>query len=182
MTRKQALALAIQALTEIGQTEASEILHTLSDELPLNRWSDAAIRDSVDQFILDHGRIPMVTDFKRRGLPPHTVIEHRYGVTLRQWLDENYPVVPPSEEETRKRINEAFIRDYLRIRPKSADEFNARRTPNSPCWFTVAQRNETKRWRGLLEKLGLPVYSGMDVPREPTAFQVNVHTHYDFRD
>ena len=89
---------------------------------------------------------------------------------------------PPSEEENRRRINEAFIRDYLRIRPKSADEFNARRTPNSPCWFTVAVHNGTKRWRGLLEKLELPIYNNVDIPRETTAFRVNVHTHYDFRD
>lgn len=175
MTRKQALSLAIQALSDTGRNEeAIAVLHTLSDELPLNRWSDAAIRDAVDQFILDHGRVPSVTDFKKRGLPPHPVIEHRYGVTLRQWLDENYPVQKPLQEDIRKRMTEAFEKDYLRIRPKSADEFNAQRTPNSPCWYTVAVHNHTKRWRGLLEKLELPVFNHVDVPRELPAFQVNV--------
>jgi len=183
MTRKQALSLAIQALFESGQNEeAIAVLLTLSDELPLNRWSDAAIRDSIDQFILDHGKVPSVTDFKKRDLPPHPVIEHRYGITLRQWLDENYPVPKPRQEDVRRRITEAFVKDYLRIRPKSADEFNAKRTPNSPCWYTVAVHNDTKRWRGLLEKLALPVFSGVDKPRESPAFQVNVFTHYDFRD
>ena len=183
MTRKQALSLAIQALSETGQNEeAIAVLHTLSEELPLNRWSDAAIRDSIEQFILDHDRVPTATDFKKKGLPPHTVIEHRYGITLRQWLDENYPVPKPRQEDVCQRMTEAFVRDYLRIRPKNADEFNAKRTPNSPCWYTVAVHNHTKRWRGLLEKLELPIFNHVDVPREPPAFRVNVHTHYDFRD
>ena len=62
MTRKQALELAAQALAE--NKEAVQVLHTIIDELPLNRWTEAAIRDSVEQFILDNGRPPMRTDFK----------------------------------------------------------------------------------------------------------------------
>ena len=182
MTRRQALALAIKALSEAGQNEeAIAVLHTLSEELPLNRWSDAAIRDAVEQFIVDNGRAPTAADFKKRGLPPHPVVEHRYGVTLRQWLDENYPARKPPPEEALQRITEAFIADYLRIRPKSADEFDAGRTPGSPCWRTVAARYRTRRWRELLKKLELPLCSGEKPPREPPGFQVNVYTHYDFR-
>jgi len=97
MTRKQAISLAIQALSETGQNEeAITVLRTLSDELPLVHWSDAAIHDAVEQFILDHDRIPTASDFKKRGLPPHTVIKNRYGATLQSWLQENYSVVKPS--------------------------------------------------------------------------------------
>ena len=89
MTRKQALELAVQAMA--ANEEAVQVLHTMIDELPLNRWTEAAIRDSVEQFILDNGRPPLRTDFKKRGLPPHTVIKRRFGVTLQEWLDQNYP-------------------------------------------------------------------------------------------
>ena len=125
MTRKQALELAVQALA--GNEEAVQVLHTMIDELPLNRWTEAAIRDSVEQFILDHSRVPTATDFKKRGLPPHTVIKKRFGITLQEWLNRDYPVVKPSEEEKRTKATEAFVLDYFRIQPKSADEFNARR-------------------------------------------------------
>ncbi len=54
MTRKQALELVVRALA--GSEEAVQVLHTMIDELPLNRWTEAAIRDSVEQFILDNGR------------------------------------------------------------------------------------------------------------------------------
>ena len=103
MTRKQALALAEQVLSERGQDEAAAILHKLSGELPFYSWSEDAIRDAVEQFILDHGRVPTATDFKKRGLPPHTVIKKRFGITLQEWLNKCYPVVKPSEEEKRTR-------------------------------------------------------------------------------
>ena len=183
MTRKQAITLAIQVLTEAGQNEeAISVLRTLSDELPLVHWSDAAIRDAVDQFILDHARVPTASDFKKRGLPPHTVIKNRYGAALRDWLRENYPVTKPSREAQRKRLTKEFKKEYLRIRPESAEAYNAGRTPGLPCWYTVAVHNRTKRWRGLLEKLKLPVYGNVDLPREAPPLQVNIYTHYDFRD
>ena len=69
MTRKQALEQAVQALAE--NEEAVQVLHTMIDELPLNRWTVNAIRDSVEQFVLDNGRAPTTSDFKKRGLPPH---------------------------------------------------------------------------------------------------------------
>ena len=194
MTRKQALSLAVQALAEAGRnSEAVDILRVLSDELPLTRWSDAAIRDAVEQFILDHGRVPTATDFKRRGLPPHTVVERRYGMPLRRWLDENYPRPQPcrsphAETDTGTEaasdtaaINRAFTDDYLRLRPRSAAAFNAGRTPDTPCWQTVAKHNRTRRWRGLLEALALPVYP--DADRDgPADFRVRIHPHCDFRE
>lgn len=182
MTRKQALSAAIEALNATGQTEAAEILHNLSDELPFYSWSEDAIRDAVEQFILDHGRIPTATDFKKRGLPPHTVIKKRYGITLQEWLNRDYPVVKPSEEEKRTKATEAFVRDYFRIQPKSADEFNARRTPSTHCWYTVAVYNHTRSWRNLLAKLELPIYNNIDVPRVKPDLKVSVISDTDFRE
>lgn len=182
MTRKQALALAIQALSGTGQNEeAVKILHTISEELPLNRWTEDAIRDSVEQFILDHGRPPRCGDFKKKGLPPHTVIKRRYGVTLREWLEQNYPTETPPADQARREVTEAFVREYLRLRPVSARDFDARRARSSPGWQTAARCNHTRRWRALLEKLALPVYGGRDAAREKTEFKVNVISDYDFK-
>ena len=180
MTRKQALELAAKALA--ANEEAIQVLHTMIDELPLNRWTEAAIRDAVEQFILDHGRVPTATDFKRRGLPPHTVVKKRFGVTLQEWLNRNYPVVKPSEDEKRTKATEAFVRDYFRIQPKSADEFNARRTPGTHCWYTVAVYNHTRSWRNLLTKLELPIYNNVAVPRAKPDLKVSVISDTDFRD
>ena len=182
MTRKQALAMAEQVLSERGQDEAAAILHKLSGELPFYSWSEDAIYDSVEQFILDHGRIPTATDFKRRGLPPHTVIKKRFGITLQEWLNRDYPVTKPSEEEKRTKATAVFVRDYFHIQPKSADEFNARRTPRTHCWYTVAVYNHTRSWRKLLSKLELPIYNNIDVPRVKPDLKVSVISDTDFRD
>ena len=174
MTRKQALEAAVRLLAETGRKEEAAVLHTIMEELPLNRWTDGAIRDAVEQFILDCGRVPTVSDFKKRGLPPHTVIRQKYGIALREWLDRNYPDRLDMKEKSRAEATEAFVRDYLCLMPKSAEEYNRKRTQGSPCWYTVAVYNGVHCWRSLLEKLGLPVFSCKRMPRDREAFRVRV--------
>ncbi len=182
MTRKQALELAIQALNEAGQTEAAGILHTLSGELPFFSWSEEAIFDAVEQFVLDHGRVPTTTDFKKRGLPPHTVIKRRFGVTLQVWLDQHYPTVKPPLDELQAKATEDFIKEYLRIQPTSAEDYNARRAHPSLGWYSIAKYNHTRRWRILLEKLSLPIYNNRGVLNSTPQLKVRVISDYDFRD
>lgn len=179
MTRKQALEAAIRHLSEAGRNEEADILHTIMEELPLNRWTDGAIRDSVEQFILDHSRVPTVSDFKKRGLPPHTVIRQKYGITLRSWLDRNFPDRLKMKERSRTEATEAFVRDYLCLKPKSAEEYNRRRKQGSPCWYTVATYNGVRSWHSLLNKLELPVFSGAEMLREKEVFRVTIRLDED---
>ncbi|MBQ7737456.1 MAG: hypothetical protein IJT62_06435 [Oscillospiraceae bacterium] len=182
MTRKQALSAAIEALNKNGQTEAAEILHTLSGELPFFSWSEDAIFDAVEQFILDHGREPTTTDFKKRGLPPHTVIKRRFGVTLQEWLEQHYPTKKTPLDELHAKATEEFIKEYLRIQPTSAEDYNARRAHPSRGWFAIAKYNHTRRWRILLEKLNLPVYNNRGTPPSPPKLTVRVISDYNFED
>ena len=182
MTHKQTLSVAIEALNAADQTEAAGILHTLSGELPFFSWSEDAILDAVEQFILDHGRVPTTTDFKKRGLPPHTVVKRRFGVTLQEWLEQNYPTQKTPLDELHAKATEDFIREYLRIQPVSAEDYNARRTRPSRGWFAIAKYNHTRRWRILLEKLELPAYNNVDNPRVKPQFKVNVIADTDFRE
>ena len=83
MTRKQALYKAIQELSkDEGFFETVKLLQDIYDELPLVHWSDKSIRDTVEQFIVDNGRPPTVTDFKAKGMPPHPVFKQKYKITL----------------------------------------------------------------------------------------------------
>ena len=183
MTRKEALSLAIKALAAAGANEeAITILHTLSEELPHTKWSEAAIRDAVEQYILDHGKVPSPYAFQKKGLPPHTVIQNRYGMTVKDWLAENYPTVKQTPEEHRAEATEAFKAEYLCIKPRSSEEFDAKRSPGIFSWYTIAVYNHTHQWRRLLELLGLPAYSRVAAPHSPEQFKVNIFTHYDFRD
>ena len=157
MTRKQALHKAIEALK--AQSENRDIIAKLREieaEMPLNHWTKRAIVDAVEQFIADNGRNPTATDFKRKGMPPHTVIRARYGVTLNEWLEKNYPSAINSYELRKKLYTSRFISDYKRIGPQTADDFDKNRTPGTVSWQTLKSYYNVTSWYGLLTALGLP--------------------------
>lgn len=160
MTRKQAIQTAISVLSRHKKyKDEVHILNQLLEELPLIHWSDASIRDAVEQFQLDYGRTPTVSDFRRKGMPPHPVIKQKYKVTLQQWLEENYPSHKPTKEELRDLYTAAFTDEYQRLHPKSQADFNRRRQKGVKGWNTVAKYNNVKTWRQLLAALKLPVYN-----------------------
>lgn len=181
MTRKQALHNVIQLLAESPEyAEEARILAELSSELPIIHWTDSSIRDAVEQYIVDHGKVPNPSDFKKAGMPPHPVIKNKYKVTLKEWLEENYPTPKPTYEELKAKHTAAFIADYLRIKPKSQEEFNKNKRAETRGWQTVAQYHHTKTWRKLLKHLGLPLYFDMYRDHTPINIKVNFKIEEDF--
>ena len=177
MTRKTALNQAIYILSQSeGNEEIIEKLHDLLEELPIIHWSDKSIHDRVQQFIEDNGRNPTTTDFKKKGMPPHTVIKQKYGIILTEWLEKFYPTVRPSPEAIRKEYSEEFIREYSRIKPRSADEYEAKRSKGAKSWQTVRFRCGQKSWRGLIRHLELPVYFDMAKDHIPIKFNIQIKT------
>ncbi len=183
MTRKQAINQAIQALSKDKKySETVKLLQDIYDELPLIHWSDKSIRDTVDQFVIDNGRNPTATDFKRKGMPPHPVIKQKYKITLGEWLEQNYPVHKPTYDELKEKYTNEFLLDYDRIKPKSQEEFNDNRTKGTRGWQTLAFYYNVKSWRNLIKTMGLPLYYEMKRDRIPPRIKVNIHTDYDFSD
>lgn len=183
MTRKQALNKAIEALSKKKEyAEVVGLLQDICDELPLIHWSDKSIRDTVDQFIVDSGRTPTVSDFRRKGMPPHPVIKQKYKITLGEWLEQNYPVHKVSREELKEKYTKEFIAEYNSIKPKTQEEFNRVRSKGTKSWQTVASYHGVKSWRALLDKLSLSSYSVQSGERPHAGIKVNIFTHYDFCD
>jgi hypothetical protein len=171
MTRKQALHKALEALETlsaptpataapdpatanpdpIDTQAAAEILRGMIADLPLTGWTEKTIFDTIDQFIIDHGRIPTVTDFKKKGLPPHPVIKLRFNMTLREFLDKHYPDQKLCSSkiyfpETKEHWRDLFLTDYYANKPCSAEEHNANRTSGTPSWQTIAKMFEIIKW------------------------------------
>ena len=148
MTRKQALHKALEVLTdETAKAKVAEIL----DDMPFTGWSERTIFDTIDQFIIDHGRIPTVTDFKKKGLPPHPVIKLRFNMTLREFLDTHYPDQKLCTSriyftETKEYWRDLFLTDYHENKPGSAEEYNAMRTNGTPSWQTIAKMFGVMKW------------------------------------
>jgi len=148
MTRKQALHMALEALTdETAKAKVAEIL----EDMPFIGWSERTIFDTIDQFIIDHGRIPTASDFRKKSLPPHPVIKLRFGKTLREFLDIYYPTKKLCDSKTysdksREEWQASFITEYHNIKPGSAEEYNARRSSGLPSWATVARLFDITKW------------------------------------
>ena len=181
MTRKQAIYQAIQALSvQGGQDEAISLLKDIYDELPLVHWSDKSIRDTVEQFIIDNGKVPTASDFRKKAMPSHPVIKQKYKITLGEWLQINYPTPKPDKQAIYKKRTQNFIDDYIRIKPVTSDDFNKRRSPNVKTWNSIANYNEVKSWNELLDILSLPSYSKKRKTKHRGAFEVSITTDRDF--
>lgn len=180
MTRKQALQRAIHFLSKHPEyKEDIHILQEISDELPLIHWSDSSIRDTVEQFILDNGRVPTASDFKKKGMPPHPVIKQKYGITLGEWLKQNYATRKPTQNERMDTYTKDFIEDYNRIKPRSQKEFNQNKCPWTKSWQTIAKYYRVKSWRGLLNTLDLPSYFEKAKEKGTVDITINFYIDYD---
>lgn len=70
----------------------------------------------------------------------------------------------------------------LRIKPRSAEDFNERRSDKSRGWRCVARYHHLGTWTNLIKHLGIPKYSDTPPERIPSKVKVIVHNDYDFRD
>lgn len=179
MTRKMALQQAIQALSKDKEySKVVELLQDICNELPLIHWSDKSIRDTIEQFIIDNGRVPTATDFKRKGMPPHPVIKQKYKINLSQWLNENYPTKRLTNEEITKKYTKDFIDEFNRIQPKYSNEYNQNKNKELPTWNTVAKWNDVTSWRALLKKLDLKIYYREYERKVAKDLKVNIYSDY----
>ena len=136
MTRKQAISKAIAALQQTGEsTEAIRVLEELSGELPIIHWSDATLRDTVDQFIAGTGRMPTATDFKKPRMPPYRVFMCNYGLTPTEWLQANYPEHYPSQQE--------MIDQYTNILTKNQNAM-PQKSQSQSITITISATKNTK--------------------------------------
>lgn len=94
MTRKQAIFKAILKIR--AQKEQNEDLVAklteIADAMPFVKWSEGTVRDCVEQFMSDHGRLPTVTDFKvKDGMPAHALFPYLFKMTAHEWMERNFP-------------------------------------------------------------------------------------------
>lgn len=177
MPRKKALQEAIRFISDNnGDQAVIDTLQDLCNSLPLIRWNDKTIKDSVDYFILENDRVPNATDFEiNRTLPPHSVIKHIYGIPLREWLSLNYGVHSKTEAELKDIHSQKFKEEYMKIRPSSQMDYQKRKSKGTTAWQTVAKYYGVSSWRATLKVLGLPLYTPVR-SRKKTIFNVKVYT------
>ena len=168
MTRKLALQEAIQIIenTGIEPQKKAEIIKGLQlcvEELPFAVWSENAIFDACEQFVMERGHI-RICDFDRAGLPSHPTIKNRFGMTAKEFRDKYFPLPDTPEFQPKYRLedkeqwNALFISEFHRIRCTSEQQYNEKRSKDAPVWQTVVRLNGLKTWRELLAVLELDTY------------------------
>lgn len=167
MTRKQALINTIKILdTYKNDKEIGEIQEKLKEillDLPLSNWSQSAIFDSIDQWIQENKKIPTARDMAYKGLPSVSVIKRRFGLTSKEFLDNYYPIRKPKCQsikygyKTKEEWQSIFKREYEKIMPHTAKEFDRKRKKDIPAWGTIARILGVTKWRDLLKYCNLEV-------------------------
>lgn len=159
LTRKAALLEAIELVkhSEIPREHKEDLTEMLTlcvEELPFAKWSEAAIYDACDQFFADRGRVPSIKDFDRAGLPSHTVVKQRLGITVRELREKHFPI-ELLEGQSKNAVIKAFRREYKRCKASTLREYDKNRGEGQPCAQTVMRAAGVSRWSELLDRAGI---------------------------
>ncbi len=190
MTRKQSLMKAIEVLSSLPQTDGlPEVitgLNELASDLPVTNWDEKTIFDTIEQFFMEHGKYPTTNDFQRKGLPSHTVIKHRFGITLAEFLDRYYPQREDYVKRHRKAYTQHSREHWLNVfaqqvrqnKVRIADEYNKRRT-EGPGWEYIARLYGLHKWSDLVRLSGavLAPKRERDVFKVISTYQERITSH-----
>jgi len=111
ITRKAAIYKAISVLEKQGnRQEEIAILQDLATGVPILLWSEKIAKDCIDNFYLDNGRLPTVTDLQKKNaeLPSHPNFKYLFGITASQWLAK-YSDCYVAPKTTRKKTLECVL-------------------------------------------------------------------------
>lgn len=90
ISRAKALNGVILILKNKGtDEEIIKKLDSLAKAQCIAKWSKDVLEDCIDDFYIDNGRLPTVSDLKvENGLPCHTVFRWLFGISAGEWLRE----------------------------------------------------------------------------------------------
>jgi len=182
MTRKTALLKAISYIGQMEETEETEAVHTklkeIFEDLPLTRWSEGTIFDTLEQWAEDNGRNPMVGDLRSKGLPPHPVIKLRFGVNAKEFLNKHFP----QAEIPKEYWKDFFIGEYERQGRPVAEKYNRHRKNGTPSWATIAKLFDIGRWNDWLDFCGLEPKKSLPPDKRQKPYErkmkVQIHSHF----
>ena len=161
-TRKTALLEAIEIVkaADLPQEQKNGIVKKLTlcvTELPFAKWSENAICDACDQFLLDHGRVPSISEFDRGGLPSHTVVRRRLGVSVREFRERYFREELEKQKETpdREIILRDFADEYKRLGVTTQKEYDQHRSAGQLSAQTILKYTGITSWLDLLKMAGI---------------------------
>lgn len=182
LMRKKSLLLAVEILSEMPSAkEVIQKLNEILEDLPITRWTDRVIRDSVEQYTLDHGQLPNARRFKDPGMPPPIAITRVYHMTVSEFLEHFYQEkllnLTDRMAQQKQQQTTLFISEYQRIKPVSREDYDRQRKPGTRCGQTIMVYNNLTSWSSLLLLLNLPKYQAR---KDTRGSALSVEIFHDF--
>ena len=176
-TRKAALLEAIEIVkaADLPQEQKNNLVKKLAlcvTELPFARWSEDAIYDACEQFLLDHGRVPSISEFDRGALPSHTVVQRRLGITVRELRERYFREELEKQEGSpdRETILREFANEYKRIGFTTQKKYDRHRSAGQPSAQTILKHTGIASWRDLLKTAGVKTTRKKTGAKRKTSF------------
>lgn len=165
MTRKQAVLQAIEILSNNrNNDEICKVLNSILEDLPMSHWSDKAIFDAFDQYILDNNRLPSRNEIiNNPKLPTHPTVKNRFGITLQEFYKKYYNQYIqkcPSRVYHYQSVEywiENFKEQYAKLDYPTQNQYDLLREQNTPSSRHLVKLSETKNWNELLAMCGFKI-------------------------
>ena len=162
MTRKTALLLAIQALSEDkNNKEICDVLQQIAEDLPIAHWNKTSIIDSVQQFIEDHDRLPLSREFDTNSkLPVHLLVKKHFNMNVTKFKEmyfkEQYQkdLNKHSAPEEIQKWREIFVSEYTRIGNPCFSTFRIQRKEGIPHPQYIIKLCGCSTWEELVTSCG----------------------------
>lgn len=151
MTRKQAL---LAVLKEQSDPEIIEKLQDIIDDEPSVKWTKKKILDSIEQFIIDNNRCPLVCEMDRMAiLPPHANISHYFNMTYKELIKEYFPDYARNNKAKTdiNTLGKQFKKEFVRLEYPSESIYNIKRSKELPTIQTTAKYMGAKNFTELLK-------------------------------
>ena len=151
MTRKQVL---LAVLKEQSDPEIIEKLQDIIDDEPSVKWTKKKILDSIEQFIIDNNRCPLVCEMDRMAiLPPHANISHYFNMTYKELIKEYFPdyIRNNKIEIDINALGKRFEKEFVRLEYPSESIYNIKRSKELPTIQTTAKYMGAKNFTELLK-------------------------------
>lgn len=166
MTRKQAILQAISLLqTNSNNKELCVKLQEIYDDMPLTHWSEKAIFDAFDQYILDYGHLPSKAELSNnKNIPTHSTVKNRFNMTLEKFFEKYYGnYIKKCNSRVYGRFDKDywinnFKEQYVKQDCPSMSEYDKNRNKGTPMSRHLIKICGFKNWNELLFYCGFKLH------------------------
>lgn len=165
----KALEIAISAIQELPESqENKEAIAKLRKIMHQDRyvhWTKELVFERLDKWKVEHNRNPTVTNLVEYDMPKPTTIQRLFDMKAGAFFSIYYPSKNKKAKKnkysmkSRQEWIDDFITQFNEIKPKSANEYNAKRNESTPVWNTIAKYLNVATWTELVKITGVDINS-----------------------